>query len=106
MGAESTSLCMWVKHLPNLLRNKANSQKHSSFYEDRRPKVQRTLRKQKVRGLLKDKKVPGTSRGDQGGCSPRPAPDGLLQDSWEKAELMAPSPAKQGFSSTKRDLVA
>ena len=68
-------------------------------------KVQRTLRKQKVRGLLQDKKVPGTN-GDQGSCSPRPARGVLRQDSWERARLMAPSAAKQGLSNTVRDLVA
>ena len=67
-------------------------------------KVQRTLRKQKVRGLLQDKKVPETSAGTREAAAP-PLP-GLLQDSWERARLMAPSPAKQGLSSTERDLVA
>ena len=38
MGAESTSPCTWVKHLLDLLRNKANSQQYPSVYEDRRPK--------------------------------------------------------------------
>ena len=66
-------------------------------------KVQRTLRKQKVRGLLQDKKVPGTSMGTRTAAAPGP---GLLQDSWERARLIAPSPAKQGLSSTERDLVA
>ena len=35
---ESTSPCTQVKHLANLLRNKANSQQYPSIYEDRRPK--------------------------------------------------------------------
>ena len=73
-------------------------------------KVQRTLRKQKVRGLLQDKKVPGTSEGTSEGSRAATAPGlplpGLPQDSWERARLMAPSPAKQGPSSTVRDLVA
>ena len=64
-------------------------------------KVKRTLRKQKVRGLIQDKKVPG---GDQGNCSPRPARAGPA--SWERAGLMAPSAAKQGLSNTVRDPVA
>ena len=38
MGAESTSPCTQVKHLADLLRNKANSQQYCSIYEDRRPK--------------------------------------------------------------------
>ena len=38
MGVESTSPCIWVKHLADLLRNKVNSQQYPSFYEYRRPK--------------------------------------------------------------------
>ena len=33
-------------------------------------KVQRTLRKQKVRGLLQDKKVPGTNVGTRAAAAP------------------------------------
>ena len=65
-------------------------------------KVQRTLRKQKVRALLQDKKVPGT----MATTTPGPRLPGLPQDSWEKARLTAPSPAKQGLRNTVRDLVA
>ena len=43
------------------------------------PKVQRTLRKQKVRGLLQDKKVPGTNTGTRASLA-RPA-SGLLGES-------------------------
>ena len=64
-------------------------------------KVQRTLRKQKVRGLLQDKKVPGTSVA----ADPGPPLLGLTQDFWERARLTAPSTAKQGLSNTLRDLV-
>ena len=35
-------------------------------------KVQRTLRIQKVRGLLQDKKGPWDKHRDQGSCNPRP----------------------------------
>ena len=70
VGVELTSPCTWVKHLPTLLRNKANSQKQPSVYEDRDQKVQRTLRKQKVRGLLQDKKVPGTNAGTRAAAAP------------------------------------
>ena len=38
VGVESTSPCTWVKHLPDVLRNKANSQQYPSIYEDRKPK--------------------------------------------------------------------
>ena len=69
-------------------------------------KVQRTLRKQKVRGLLQDKKVPGTNGGTWTAAAPGSPMWGLLQDSWERARLMAPSAAKQGLSNTVRELVA
>ena len=68
-------------------------------------KVQ-TLRKQKVRGLLQDKKVPGTSAGIRAAAAPGPPVQGLPQDSSERAGLTAPSPAKQSLSNTVRDLVA
>ena len=69
-------------------------------------KLQRTLRKQKVRGLLQDIKVPGTNAGTRASTAPGPPMRGLLQDSWEKAGLTAPFPAKQGPSNTMRDPVA
>ena len=69
-------------------------------------KVQRTLKKQMVRGLLQDKKVPGTSTGTRATAAPGQHPLGLPQGSWERAELTAPSPAKQGLSGPKRDLGA
>ena len=59
-----------------------------------------------VMGLLQDKKVPGTSAGTRATAAPGQHPPGLPQDSWERAELMVPSPAKQGLSSTERDLIA
>ena len=58
-------------------------------------KILRTLKKQTVRGLLQDKKVPGTSVGTRAAAAPGPCPLGLPQDSWEKARLTAPSPAKK-----------
>ena len=64
--------------------------------------VQRTLRKQKVRGLLQDKKVPGTNTGTTAAAAPGPPVPGLQQDSWERAGLTAPSHAKQGLSNTER----
>ena len=104
VGAESTSLCTWVKHLPNLLRNTAEST--PAFIKIGDQKVQRTLRKQKVRGLLQHKKVPGISVRNRATTAPGPPLPGLLQDSWERAGLTAPSTAKQGLSSTMRDLIA
>ena len=69
-------------------------------------KVQRTLRKQKVRGLLQDKKVPGTNAGIRAAAAPGPPAQSLPQDSWQRAGLRAPSTAKQGLSNTVRDPVA
>ena len=69
-------------------------------------KVQRTLRKEKVRGLLQDKKVPGTNTGTRAAAATGPPMQGLPQDSWERAVLKAPSAAKQGHSNTVRDPVA
>ena len=94
MGAELTSLCTWVKHLPILLKNKANSRKQPRVYEDRRQKGQRTLRKQKVRGLLQEKKIPGTKVGTRATAVPGPPLPGLPQDVRERARLRVPSPAK------------
>ena len=106
MGAELTSLCTWVKHLPILLRNKANSQKQPSIYEDRRPKGIEDTEKREGKGIASGQKGPWDQHGDQGNCSPSPVLQGLPQDSWERAGLTAPSPAKQGWSNTVRDLVA
>ena len=69
-------------------------------------KVKRTLKKQMVRGSLQDKKVPGTSSGTRATAAPGPSLLGLQQCSWERVRLTAPSPDKQGLSSTQRDLVA
>ena len=69
-------------------------------------KVQRTLRKQKVRGLLQDKEVTGTNAGTRVAVAPGPPVRGLPQDSWERARLTAPSAAKQGLRHTVRDPVA
>ena len=44
-------------------------------------KVQRTLRKQKVRGLLQDKKVPGTNVGTRAAAALGPPVQGPPQDS-------------------------
>ena len=56
--------------------------------------------------MLKYKKVPGTSTGTRATAALGLLLPGLPQDSGERAELMAPSPAKQGLSNTMRDLVA
>ena len=48
-------------------------------------KVERTLRKQKVRGLIQDKKVPGTNTGTRAAAAPGLPMRGLLQDTWERA---------------------
>ena len=66
-------------------------------------KVERTLKKQTVRGLLQDNKVPGNSMGTRVTAGPGLHTPDLLQDSWERAGLMAPSAAKKGLSSTGRE---
>ena len=103
---ESTSPCTGVKHLPDLLRNKANSQQHPSIYEDRRPKSIEDTEKTDGKGIASRQKVPGTRAETRVTLAPGPNLLGLPQDSWERAKLTAPSLAKQGLSNTKRDLVA
>ena len=106
MPAESTYPCTWVKHLPDLPRKKENSQQYPSVYEDRRPKSIEDTEKTGSKGLLQDKKVSGTCVGNRVTAAPGPHLWGLLQVSWERAELMAPSTAKQDLSSTERHLGA
>ena len=106
MGVELTSPCTWVKHLLILLRNKVNSQKQPSVYEDRRPKSTEDTEKTEGKGIASGQNVPGTNVGTRPAAAPDPPMWGLLQDSWERAGLTAPSAAKQGLSNTVRDLVA
>ena len=56
-------------------------------------KVQRTVEKQKVRGLLQDKKVPGTYAGTTA-ADPGLLVQGLPQDSWERARVNGPLPCQ------------
>ena len=80
MGVELTTPCTWVKHLPILLRNKANSQKQPSVYEDRRPKSTEDTEKTEGKGIASGQKGPwdqrGDQRGDQGNYGPSPVPAG------------------------------
>ena len=76
MGAESTSPCTWVKHLANLLRNKASSQQHASIYEDRRPESIGDTEKTDGKGTASGQKGPWDQYREQGDCSPRPTPTG------------------------------
>ena len=71
VGAESTSPCTWVKHLANLLRNKANSQQYPSVYEDRRPRSGEDTEKTDAKGIASGQKGPRNQRRD-------PCPLGLL----------------------------
>ena len=68
-------------------------------------KNRRNWKKQTVGGLLQDKSVPGTSAGTRATAAPGLCLLGQTQDSWERAELMTASPAKEGLGRTKRDLV-
>ena len=95
-----------MKYLAHLLRNKENSQQYPSIYEDRKPKSIEDTEKTEGKGIASGQKGPWDQHGDQGNCSPSPVLQGLPQDSWGRAELMAPSPAKQGLGSGERDLVA
>ena len=54
-----------------------------------------------VRGFLQDKKVPGTSTGTKATADPGPHLPGLPQDSWERARLMAPSPANKVWAAPR-----
>ena len=76
-----------MKHLANLLRNKANSQQYPSVYEDRRPK---SIEDTEKTGLLQDKNVPGTSTGTRVTAAPGPRLLGLPQDSWERVKVILP----------------
>ena len=106
MGVEVTSLCTWVKHLPNLWRNKANSLKHPSIYEDRRPKSTEDTEKTEGKGIASGQKGPWDQQGDQGSCSPRLTPAGPAVGLLGESQVNGSLPAKQGLSSTERDLVA
>ena len=78
-----------------------------SVYEDRRRKSTKDTEKTDGKGTASGQKGPWDQCRDPGNCNPGPVQElGLPQDSWERAGLMSPSPAKQGLSSTKRDLVA
>ena len=91
MGAESTSPCTLVKHLLDLLRNKANSQQYLSVYEDRRPKSIEDTEKTDNKGIALGQKGPWDQHRYQGNCSPRPTPTGpatgLLGESWVNSSL-------------------
>ena len=56
--------------------------------------------------MLLDRKVPETNTRTRAAVAPGLSMPGLVQESRERAGLMAPSPAKKGLSNTVRDLVA
>ena len=85
MGAESTSPCTQVKHLADLLRNKANSQQYPSVYEDRGPKSIEDTEKTNGKGTASGQIGPGDQHGDQRTAAQGPHPPSLLQDSRERA---------------------
>ena len=45
MGVESTYPCAQVKNLADLLRNRVNSQRYPSIYEDQRQKIVEDIEK-------------------------------------------------------------
>ena len=65
-----------VKHLPILLRNKVNTQKQPSIYEDRRPRSIEDTEKTEGKGIASGQKGPWDQSRDQGDYSPRPTPAG------------------------------
>ena len=75
-----------------------NSQQHPSVYEHRRPKSIEDTVKTDGKGIASGQKGPWDQCRDPGNCNPGPVQElGLPQDSWERAGLMSPSPAKQGL---------
>ena len=97
MGVESTSHCTWVKHLPDLLRNRVNSQHYPSIYEDWRPKIVKTLKNQTVRRVLQDNKVPGTSTGTRVATAPHPAPTGSAAGFFGESQVTGFLPCQTRF---------
>ena len=95
MGMEYISPCTWVKHLDDLLRNKANSQQYPSIYEDRRPKSIEDTEKTDGKGIASGQKGPWDQHrdqhGDQRSRSPGPSltgpAAGLLGESQVKGSL-------------------
>ena len=57
--AEPSSPCAQLEHLANLLRNRVNSQWNPSLYEVLRPEILEDIKKQMVRRLHWEGKVPG-----------------------------------------------
>ena len=76
MVVESTSPCTQVKHLADLLRNKANSQQYSSVYGDRRPKSIEDTEKTNGKGIASGQKGPWDQCGTRATAAPRPTPAG------------------------------
>ena len=70
MGAESTSPCTWVKHLPNLLSNRANGEQNPSIYEDRRPKSKEDIEKTDGKGIASGQKGPWDQHGTRATAAP------------------------------------
>ena len=95
-----------MKHLADLLTNRVNSQWYPSIYEDWRPKIIEDIEKSDGKERASGQQSPWDQWGP-GQLKPQTwGPPGLPQGSWERARSTAPSPAKQGLSSTKRDLYA
>ena len=91
MGVESTSPCPWVKHLADTLRNRVNSQRYPSIYEDWRPKIVEDIENQTVRGMLQDNTAPGSSTGPRVAATPGLAPTksatGFFGENWVNDSL-------------------
>ena len=83
-----------MKHLPILLRNKANSQKQLSVYEDRRPKSIEDTEKTEGKGTASGQKGPWDQLPDQGGYSSRPAPAGPASGLLGESRVNGPLPCQ------------
>ena len=91
VGVEPSSPCVQLECLANLLRNRVNSQRHPNLYEVWRQKIAEDIKKQTVRRLCWDGKVPGICAGtrDAAPLAQRP-----LQDTARRVRAPAPSPTR------------
>ena len=93
---ESTSLCVQVDHLADLLRERVNSQMYTSIYERWRPKLYRTLKNYTVRRVLWDYKVPGTIAGTRVAAAPGPAGVGPAAEFLGESQVNSSLPCQIG----------
>ena len=103
VGVEPSSPCVQLECLANLLRNRVNSQRHPNLYEVWRQKIAEDIKKQTVRRLCWDGKVPGICVGTKAAMAPSREPDAGYK---ELDHQLPPLPEQGGKPSTRRDLDA